>query len=135
MREIGDRDEPISREEWDRDAAIAFFRELGEAYKAEIIADIPSGEVISLYRQGDYLREIVGMLVDDQLPQLLEPRRGRLDHEQRLLVIAQLTFPAVDRANRVDDVDASGQSALDGRAREHGSLIDRCRNVDNVADG
>ena len=38
MREIVDRDEPISREVWERDKAVAFFRSIGEAYKAEIIA-------------------------------------------------------------------------------------------------
>ena len=52
MREIVDRDEPIAREEWDRDEAIRFFRDWGEAYKAEIIAGIPEGEPVSLYRQG-----------------------------------------------------------------------------------
>src|SRR5439155_11951061 len=36
MREIVDRDEPITREEWDRTEAIAHFKEIGEKYKAEI---------------------------------------------------------------------------------------------------
>ena len=52
MREIVDRDEPIVREVWDREAAIAHFKEIGEAYKAEIIADLPATEEISVYRQG-----------------------------------------------------------------------------------
>ncbi len=55
MRAIVDRDEPVVREVWDRDAAIAFFREAGEAYKAEIIAGIPEGEEITLYRQGAFI--------------------------------------------------------------------------------
>ena len=55
MREIVDRDEPIAREVWDRDEAIRFFRDWGEAYKAEIIADIPEGEPVSLYRQGRWI--------------------------------------------------------------------------------
>ena len=55
MREIVDRDEPISREEWDRDEAIRFFRDWGEEYKAEIIADIPSDEPVSVYRQGEWI--------------------------------------------------------------------------------
>ena len=55
MREIVDRDEKITREEWDRDAAVAFFGEIGEHYKAEIIAGIPAGEPISLYRQGNFI--------------------------------------------------------------------------------
>jgi threonyl-tRNA synthetase len=52
MREIVDRDEPIRREVWDRDEAIAHFKSIGEAYKAEIISDLPKTEEISVYRQG-----------------------------------------------------------------------------------
>jgi threonyl-tRNA synthetase len=55
MREIVRRDEKITREIWDRDAAIALFRALGEAYKAEYIGEIPEDEEISLYRQGDFV--------------------------------------------------------------------------------
>jgi threonyl-tRNA synthetase len=52
MREIVDRDEPIRREVWNRDEAIAHFGEIGEIYKAEIISDLPPDEEISVYRQG-----------------------------------------------------------------------------------
>jgi threonyl-tRNA synthetase len=55
MREIVDRDEAIEREVWDRDEAVAFFRGIGEEYKAEIIESIPAGESITLYRQGDFI--------------------------------------------------------------------------------
>jgi threonyl-tRNA synthetase len=55
MQEIVARDEEIIREEWDRDEAVKFFRGIGEEYKAEIIADIPSAEPITLYRQGDFI--------------------------------------------------------------------------------
>ena len=55
MREIVARDEEIVREEWDRDDAIVFFQSKDEDYKAEIISDIPQGETISLYRQGDFI--------------------------------------------------------------------------------
>ena len=55
MQEIVDRDETIEREIWDRDEAVEFFRGIGEEYKAEIIASIPSGESITLYRQGDFI--------------------------------------------------------------------------------
>ncbi len=55
MREIVDRDEPIRREVWDRDAAILYFKSIGEHYKAEIIEDLPADEPISVYRQGDWL--------------------------------------------------------------------------------
>lgn len=54
MKEIVDRDEAIHREVWQRDEAVAFFRELGEEYKAQIIEDIPAGETLTVYRQGDF---------------------------------------------------------------------------------
>ena len=47
MRQIVDRDEKITREEVDRDAAIADFTAMGEKYKAEIIGSIPAGEAVS----------------------------------------------------------------------------------------
>ena len=55
MQEIVERDEAIEREVWDRDEAVEFFRGIGEEYKAEIIASIPSGESITLYRQGKFI--------------------------------------------------------------------------------
>ena len=54
MREIVDRDERISREVWNRDEAIAHFKSIGEAYKAEIISDLPEDETITVYRQGNW---------------------------------------------------------------------------------
>ena len=55
MAELARRDEVVTREEWDRDEAVKFFRSIGEAYKAEIIASIPTNEKISLYREGDFI--------------------------------------------------------------------------------
>ena len=55
MREIVDRDEEITREIWDRSEAIDYFESIGEHYKAEIVADIPAGEEVSIYRQGEWL--------------------------------------------------------------------------------
>src|ERR1700686_2699203 len=60
MREIVRRDEKITREVWDRAAAIGFFDSIGETYKAEYIGQIPEGEEISLYRQGDFVDLCVG---------------------------------------------------------------------------
>lgn len=54
MRKIVDQDLPIRREVWDRDAAMKHFEEIGEKYKAEIIRDLPAGEPITLYFQGDW---------------------------------------------------------------------------------
>lgn len=55
MREIVDRDEPLQREVWDRQEAIGYFKSIGEFYKAEIIADLPEGEAITVYRTGEWL--------------------------------------------------------------------------------
>ena len=55
MQEIVRRNEEIRREVWDRDEAIAFFLEQGETFKAEIIRDLPAGEEVSLYRQGNFI--------------------------------------------------------------------------------
>jgi threonyl-tRNA synthetase len=55
MLEIVERDEEITREVWARDDAIKFFRDLGEEYKAQIIEDIPAGETLTLYRQGEFV--------------------------------------------------------------------------------
>lgn len=55
MAEIAKRDLAVSREVMPRDEAVQFFRNMGEDYKAEIIASIPSNEDISLYRQGDFV--------------------------------------------------------------------------------
>ncbi|NLF53000.1 MAG: threonine--tRNA ligase [Thauera phenolivorans] len=55
MAEIARRELPVQREVWPRDKAVAFFESIGEHYKAEIIASIPSDEDVSLYRQGDFI--------------------------------------------------------------------------------
>ena len=55
MAELAKRDLPVTREAWERDKAVAFFKSIGERYKAEIIASIPAGEEIGLYREGDFV--------------------------------------------------------------------------------
>jgi len=55
MREIVAADVPLVREVWSRDDAVAYFKNLGEHYKAELIEAIPQGEPVSIYRQGDWL--------------------------------------------------------------------------------
>jgi threonyl-tRNA synthetase len=79
MREVVDRDEVITREVWDRDEAIEFFKDKGEHYKAEIIAELPAGEEITLYRQGDFVDLCRG-------PHL--PSTGRLGKGFKLMKLA-----------------------------------------------
>ncbi len=79
MRDIVHRDEPITREVWERDKAVAFFDGLGERYKAEYIGEIPAEEEISLYRQGNFVDLCVG-------PHL--PSTGRLGQAFKLMNVA-----------------------------------------------
>ncbi|HTT78109.1 MAG TPA: threonine--tRNA ligase [Stellaceae bacterium] len=79
MRDIVRRDERITREVWDRDAAIAFFQRIGERYKAEYIGEIPPDEELSVYRQGDFVDLCTG-------PHL--PSTGRLGQAFKLMNVA-----------------------------------------------
>ncbi|ANO50772.1 threonine--tRNA ligase [Woeseia oceani] len=79
MHEIVKRDEKIEREVWTRDDAVAFFRQLGEEYKAQIIEDIPAGDTLTLYRQGEFVDLCRG-------PHL--PSTGRLGKAFRLLRVS-----------------------------------------------
>jgi threonyl-tRNA synthetase len=79
MHEIVKRDEPIVRTEMPREEAIKFFESIGEKFKAEIISDIPAGQVISFYRQGDFIDLCRG-------PHL--PSTGRLGKAFKLMSVA-----------------------------------------------
>jgi threonyl-tRNA synthetase len=79
MHEIVDRDETITREEWDRDRAVEFFADRGETYKAEWIHEIPRDEAISVYHQGGFTDLCAG-------PHL--PSTARLGHAFKLMKVA-----------------------------------------------
>ncbi len=79
MREIVERDEPIQREEWDRQEAIRTFEAMGEHYKARIIAELPEDAPVTVYRQGGFVDLCRG-------PHL--PSTGRLGKAFRLTKLA-----------------------------------------------
>ena len=54
MSELASKDEPVTRRVLPRDEAVAYFKSIGEQYKAEIIAGIPANEDVSLYREGKF---------------------------------------------------------------------------------
>ncbi len=54
MAELAKKDERVARRVLPRDEAVAYFKNMGEAYKAEIIASIPEGQDVSLYREGEF---------------------------------------------------------------------------------
>jgi len=71
MSELAAKDEPVVRRVLPRDEAVAYFKGMGEHYKAEIIASIPAGEDVSLYREGAFEDLCRGPHV---------PSTGRLKH-------------------------------------------------------
>ena len=71
MTELAAKDEPVVRRVLPRDEAVAYFKGLGEAYKAEIIASIPTNEDVSLYREGAF---------EDQCRGPHVPSTGKLKH-------------------------------------------------------
>jgi threonyl-tRNA synthetase len=79
MREIVERDEKITREVWSRDEAARWFGEHGEKYKAEWVHEIPDGEEITVYRQGNWLDMCTG-------PHL--PSTGKLGKAFKLMKIS-----------------------------------------------
>ncbi|MGH8808156.1 MAG: threonine--tRNA ligase [Noviherbaspirillum sp.] len=54
MAELAKKDEPVTRKVLPRDEAVAYFKSIGEAYKAEIIESIPQNEDVSLYTEGKF---------------------------------------------------------------------------------
>ncbi|MBZ8140096.1 threonine--tRNA ligase [Rubrivivax gelatinosus] len=71
MGELAARNEPVVRRVLPRDEAVAYFKSLGESYKAEIIASIPADQDVSLYREGGFEDLCRGPHV---------PSTGRLKH-------------------------------------------------------
>ncbi|MBH67084.1 MAG: threonine--tRNA ligase [Rhodospirillaceae bacterium] len=55
MHEIVDRGQPFSREIWSREQAVEHYKKIGEPFKVELVESIPGDEVISFYRQGNFL--------------------------------------------------------------------------------
>ncbi|MDH5721802.1 MAG: threonine--tRNA ligase [Alphaproteobacteria bacterium] len=55
MRQIIERGDAFIREVWDRNDAIKFFKDKGEAFKAELIEDLPESETITIYKQGKWV--------------------------------------------------------------------------------
>lgn len=55
MQDLIKQDIPVERSTLSRDEAVSFFQNMGEKYKAEIIASIPADQTLSLYRQGEFI--------------------------------------------------------------------------------
>lgn len=55
MAQLVEKNQPVERVEMSREAALEYFESIGEKYKVEVISSIPAGEIISLYRQGEFI--------------------------------------------------------------------------------
>ncbi|MCH2554119.1 MAG: threonine--tRNA ligase, partial [SAR116 cluster bacterium] len=79
MHEIIDRDEPIIRNVWTRDEAVAFYKQNNEPFKIELVEAIPAGETVTFYQQGDFIDLCRG-------PHLASTRR--MGHAFKLMSVA-----------------------------------------------
>jgi threonyl-tRNA synthetase len=79
MHEIVDRDEPIIRNVWSRDEAVAFYKKNNEPFKVELVEAIPAGETVTFYQQGDFIDLCRG-------PHLAST--GRMGHAFKLMSVA-----------------------------------------------
>ena len=79
MHDIVDRDEPIIRNVWTRDEAVAFYKEKDEPFKIELVETIPAGETVTFYQQGDFIDLCRG-------PHLAST--GRMGHAFKLMSLA-----------------------------------------------
>ncbi|MDC9701681.1 MAG: threonine--tRNA ligase [Alphaproteobacteria bacterium] len=79
MHEIIRRDFPFKKEIWERESVRRVFEEKGEAFKVELIDDLPEGQELKIYRQGDWLDLCRG-------PHM--PSTGRIGHAFKLMKVA-----------------------------------------------
>ena len=79
MHEIVDRDEPIIRNVWTRDEAVAFYKKNNEPFKIELVEAIPADETVTFYQQGDFIDLCRG-------PHLAST--GRMGHAFKLMSVA-----------------------------------------------
>ena len=123
MLELAKKDFPVSREVLPRDQAVEFFKSMGEHYKAELIAAIPAGEDVSLYREGDFVDLCRGPHV---------PSTGKLKHF-KLMKVAGAYWrgdPKNEQLQRIygtawakkDELDAYLHMLEEAEKRDHRKL-------------
>ena len=79
MHEIVDRDEPIIRNVWTRNEAVAFYKKNNEPFKIELVEAISADQTVTFYQQGDFIDLCRG-------PHL--PSTGKLGHAFKLMKVA-----------------------------------------------
>ena len=123
MGELAKKDFPVTREVWPRDKAVEFFKGIGEHYKAELIAAIPAGEDVSLYKEGDFIDLCRGPHV---------PSTGKLKHFKLMKVSgsywrgdsknAQLQRVYGTAWTKKEDLDAYLHMLEEAEKRDHRKL-------------
>src|SRR5260370_12068092 len=98
MAEIVDRNLPITREIWDRAKIKDYFKQHGESFKAEWADELPKDEVISVYRQGDWLDMCLG-------PHL--PSTGKLGKAFKLTKVSGAYCPGDAKNPQLQRVSAT----------------------------
>jgi threonyl-tRNA synthetase len=121
MREIVDRDLPLRKEVWERDQAIETFKDIGEHYKAEIIQDIPAGEEIRVYRQGDWFDLCRG-------PHL--PSTGKLPKAFKLLKLAGAYWRGDSRNAMLQRIYGTAW-ATDKQLKDHLHMLEEAEKRDH----
>jgi threonyl-tRNA synthetase len=121
MKEIVDRDERIVRAEWERDRAVAYFRDLGEAYKAELIEAIPSDEPIGVYTQGQFTDLCRG-------PHL--PSTGKLGKAFKLMKLAGAYWRGDSRSEMLQRIYGTAW-ADDTQLKAHLTMIEEAEKRDH----
>ena len=123
MRELSNKKFPIVREEKERADARKFAEEMGQNYKVELIDDLPEGEVISFYRQGDWIDLCRGPHVPDT---------GQLKH-YKLLSVAGAYWRGSEKNKMLtrvygtawktkEDLEAYLHRLEEAKARDHRKL-------------
>jgi len=124
MAFIINRNDQFTREVWDRDEAIALFKSMGEDFKAELIADLPKDETITIYRQGKWYDLCLG-------PHL--PSTGKIGKAFKLMKVAGAYWrgdsnnPQLQRIYGTawasqEDLDAHLHQLAEAEARDHRRL-------------
>ena len=103
MQELANQDEPVVRRVLPRDEAVAYFKSLGEHYKAEIIASIPTNEEVSLYREGAFEDLCRGPHV---------PSTGKLKHF-KLMKVAGAYWRGDQNNEQLQRIDGTAWAAKD----------------------
>ena len=131
---LAKRDIKVERSVMPRDEAVRFFRDMGEEYKAKIIEDIPQGEQISLYRQGNFIDLCRGPHVPGtgklKAFKLMKVAGAYWRGDSRNEMLARIygtAWTSKETARRLPAPDRGGRKARSPQDRHVRSISSTCR--------